>query len=177
MCGRNKQLTFILFSQSTKFKVSRACSCLLALVSHYAGLIPLLLAETRLFQLPTATVLLPSLLRLLVYLGLCNKEEDAMTRICELSKLAVSVAEGGAVTKLWFLIIDKVGTNCPRGGCYRVLYHPLTHINSLWFKSKFGLKLWVEHSGSVSVTLTLLTIALCFTWQIRPCCDRAQLVF
>jgi hypothetical protein len=63
-------------------------------------LIPLLLVETRLFQLPTATVLLPSLLRLLVYLGLCNKEEDAMTRICELSKLAVSVAEGGAVTKL-----------------------------------------------------------------------------
>ena len=98
MCGRNKQLNFILFSQSTKFKVSRTCSCLLALVSHSARLIPRLLVETRLFQLPTVTVLLPSLLRLLVYLGLCNKEEDAEPRICELSKLAVSGAEGGALT-------------------------------------------------------------------------------
>ena len=47
------------------------------------------------FQFPTVTVLLTSLVRLLMYLGLCNKEENAKLRICELSKLAVSGAEGG----------------------------------------------------------------------------------
>ena len=96
MWGRNRQVTFILFSEKTKFRVSRACSSLLALVSHDGGR---LLLELRMFQLPVGTVLLPSLLRLLVYLGLCNKEEDTKLRICELSKLAVSGAEGGAVAK------------------------------------------------------------------------------
>ena len=47
------------------------------------------------FQFPTVTVLLTSLVRLLMYLGLCNKEEDLKPRICELDKLAVSGAEGG----------------------------------------------------------------------------------
>ena len=57
------------------------------------------MAETRMFQLPAVTVLLASLMRLLMYLGLCNQEEEeeAKPRICQLSKLAVSGAEGGAV--------------------------------------------------------------------------------
>ena len=55
------------------------------------------MAETM-FQLPAVTVLLASLMRLLMYLGLCNQEEEeAKPRICQLSKLAVSGAEGGAV--------------------------------------------------------------------------------
>lgn len=98
MWGRNRQVTFILFSEKTKFRVSRASSSLLALVSHDGGR---LLLELRMFQLPVGTVLLPSLLRLLVYLGLCNKEEDTKPRICELSKLAVSGAEGGAVALIF----------------------------------------------------------------------------
>ena len=49
------------------------------------------------FQLPAVTVLLTSLMRLLMYLGLCDKPEDDQPRICDLSKLAVSGEAGGAV--------------------------------------------------------------------------------
>ena len=96
MCGRDKQVTFIQFSETTRFTVSRVCSCLLALVSRSTVVCHL---ETKMFQFPTATVLLSSLIRLMMYLGLCNKKEDAKPRICEFSKLAVSGAEGGAVAK------------------------------------------------------------------------------
>ena len=58
------------------------------------------------FQFPTLTVLLTSLVRLLMYLGLCNKEEDLKPRICELDKLAVSGAEGGILLYLYTLTIS-----------------------------------------------------------------------